>query len=183
MQKTQPSSLYPQTKAPRIADFGIIFSVIICLGIVALGTWLTRYTLATPSPDEGGFFYEWQLANPDFWSRATVWIGFGLHQIFHWIAIWWAQERYEKYQDGMRPANWWALGINVVFVILHYFQTMFFYDGIAQDVPSWTAQFAVIMMLFVILAMENRRRGMFFGKKLNFRAEFYSWIVPNSTPG
>lgn len=176
MQKTVSPSPYPQTKASRIADFGIIFSVLICLGIVALGTWLTRYTLATPGPNEGGFFYEWQLANPDFWSRATVWIGFGLHQIFHWVAIWWAQERYEKYQDGMRPANWWALGINVVFVILHYFQTMFFYDGIAQDVPSWTAQFAVIMMLFVILAMENRRRGMFFGKKLNFRAEFYSWM-------
>ncbi len=172
----QNTSRYPETKAPLIADFGIIFAVVICLGIVAIGTWLLQFTLATPPAGDSGFFYEWKLANPDFWSRATIWIGFGLHQIFHWVAIWWAQERYDKYTDKMRPANWWALGINVVFIIAHYFQTMFFYDAIAQDIPSWTAQFAVIMMLFVIIAMENRRRGIFFGKKLNFRAEFYGWM-------
>ncbi|MDX2140619.1 MAG: hypothetical protein SF123_21230 [Chloroflexota bacterium] len=166
----------PETKAGRIADFGILFSVLICLGIVAMGTWLLRYTLAVPGPNDDGFFYDWQLADPTFWGRASAWILFGVHQIAHWVTIWWAQERYEKYSDKMRPANWWALGINVVFIIAHYFQTMFFYDAIAQDIPSWTAQFAVIMMLFVIIAMENRRRGIFFGKKINFRAEFYEWM-------
>ena len=34
----------------------------------------------------------------------------------------------------------------------------------------------MIMMLFVIIALENRRRGMFFGKKLNFSTEFYGWL-------
>jgi hypothetical protein len=163
-------------KAARIVDFGLVFSLLLCLGIILLGTWLLRYELAVPGPNDDGFFYEWKLANPDFWSRATVWIGFAAHQLAHWITIWWAQEKYGQYSDKLRAANLWAVGINVVFIVLHYLQTMFFYDGIAQDIPSWTAQFAVIMMLFVIIAMENRRRGIFFGRKLNFRAEFYDWM-------
>ena len=166
----------PEVKAKRAVDFGILFAVIICLGIVALGTWLLRYPLeVNPNPGDG-FFYDWQRADPTFWSRATAWIGFALHQIAHWLAIWWAQEKYSNYTDTLRRANWWALGINIFFIILHYLQTLLFYDGIAQDIPSWTAQFTVIMMLFVIIAMENRRRGMFFGRKINFRAEFYDWM-------
>lgn len=169
---------FPQkVDAKRTADFGIIFSVLISLGIIALGTWLLRYELATPPGDDVGFFYEWQLANPTFWNSATAWIAFGIHQLLIWLTIWWAQERSDrKYTGTLKPVNLISLGINVFFIVLHYFQTMFFYDGIAQDLPSWTAQFTVIMMLFIILAMENRRRGIFFGKKINFRKEFYHWL-------
>ena len=62
---------------------------------------------------------------------------------------------------------------------------MYFYDGIAQDLPSWTAQFAVALMLIVILGMENQRRGLFFGRKIGFRARFHrwsaqvSWLLPS----
>lgn len=160
----------------QAADWGIIFAVLVCLGIVALGVWLTRFELAVPPADDVGFFYEWKLAAPTFWSRATIWIGFALHQLLVWFTIWYAREHYDKYSDHLRPVNYWALAINGLFVVLHYLQTAFFYDGIAQDIPSWTAQFAVIMMLFVILAMENRRRGLFFGRKLHFRKEFYRWM-------
>jgi hypothetical protein len=164
-------------KDRQAVDLGIIFTVVICLAIVALGTWLLQYELAEPIPELGGFFYEWQLAEPNFWSRATIWIGFALHQLAVWGTIWWAREKLDrKYTDKLRPVNYWALAINGLFVILHYVQTAFFYDGIAQDIPSWTAQYAVIMMLFVILALENRRRGLFFGRKLKFRQEFYHWI-------
>lgn len=159
----------------QTVNYSIIFSVLVCLGIVALGTWLLRYELAAV-PEGDGFFYDWQLAEPTFWTRATAWIGFAAHQLLIWFTIWWAQERVQKYESSLRPYNYWALAINGIFVILHYLQTVFFYDAIAQDIPSWTAQFTVIMMLFVILAMENRRRGLFFGRKLNFRAEFYDWI-------
>jgi hypothetical protein len=50
-----------------------------------------------------------------------------------------AQRTYSKrdYSSTLRPVNWIALGINFVFIVLHYFQTMFFYDAIAQDIPSW----------------------------------------------
>lgn len=167
----------PDWKARRIVDFGILFSVVISLAIIAIGTWLLQYELEAPDLALGGFHYEWQRADPGFWSRASVWILFGLHQIAHWVTIWWAQEKYQgQYTDKLRAANWWAVGVNVVFIVAHYLQTMFFYDGIAQDIPSWTAQFAVIMMLFVIIAMENRRRGIFFGRKVKFRAEFYDWM-------
>jgi hypothetical protein len=72
--------------------------------------------------------------------------------------------------------NYWALGINAVFCLLHYVQTLFFYDAIAQYVPSWIAQWAVIFMLVVILALENNRRGMFFGKKVPFKQEFIRFL-------
>lgn len=158
-------------------NVGIIFTAIVSLGIIALGTVLMRFELAEPDPALGGFFYEWQLAEPTFWSRATIWIGFGVHQLLIWFTIWWAQERSSRrYTSELKPVNRIALAINAVFVLLHYAQTAVFYDGIAQDLPSWTAQFAVIMMLFVIMMMENRRRGMFFGKKLSFRKEFYDWL-------
>ena len=78
-----------------------------------------------------------------------------------WGTIYWAQERSNrKYTSTLKPFNFIALGINAVFVLSHYAQTAIFYDGIAQDLPSWTSQGAVIMMLFVIMMMENRRRGL-----------------------
>jgi hypothetical protein len=161
----------------RAADYGIVLAVVLCLGILALGTWLAQFELAAPPPDDVGLFYEWKLAEPTFWSRAAVWLGFGLHQVLVWLTIWWAQERSSRqYTDQLKPVNLIALAINTVFIGLHYLQTAFFYDGIAQDIPSWTAQGAVIMMLFVIIIMENRRRGIFFGRKINFRREFYDWL-------
>ncbi|MCA9913760.1 MAG: hypothetical protein KC496_10445, partial [Anaerolineae bacterium] len=166
-----------QIEDRKALDWGIIFTVIISLSIVAIGVWLTNYELAEPDPALGGFFYEWQLANPTFWSRATAWVGFAVHNLLIWGTIYWAQERSNrKYTNTLKPVNMIALGINGVFIVLHLLQTIFFYDGIAQDLPSWTAQFTVIMMLFVIMMMENRRRGMFFGKKLSFRKEFYDWL-------
>ncbi len=166
-----------QIEDRKALDWGILFTVAICLGIVAIGVWLANYELAAPDPEMGGFFYEWQLANPTFWSRATAWVGYALHNLLIWGTIYWAQERSNrKYTGTLKPVNVIALGINAVFIVLHLLQTLFFYDGIAQDLPSWTAQFTVIMMLFVIMMMENRRRGMFFGKKLNFRKEFYDWL-------
>lgn len=166
----------PQWTDRFAVNLGIIFTVVVCLGIVALGTWQTQFELKAPPADDVGFFYEWQLAEPTFWSRATIWIGFALHQLLVWLTIWYAREHYQKYTDRLRPINYWALAINGVFVVLHYLQTAFFYDAMAQDIPSWTAQYAVIMMLFVILAMENKRRGLFFGRKIHFRKEFYRWM-------
>jgi len=173
--------LIPRTDR-QAANFGIIFSVIVSLAIIALGTFLLRFELAVEDPDAPDMFmalafYKWQLADPDFWSRATAWIGFALHNLLVWLTIYWAVEKSSrKYTETLKPVNYWALGINVVFIILHYLQTAFFYDGLAQDIPSWTAQFTVIMMLFIILAMENRRRGLFFGRKIKFRQEFYRWM-------
>ena len=48
--------------------------------------------------------------------------------------------------------------------MLHLIQTQVWYDGLAQDTPVWSSQGSVILMLCAILIMENKRRGMFFGK-------------------
>lgn len=168
---------YPQNVSDRMAlNWGIIFAVLVSLSVFTLGSVLAGFEIAVEPPDNG-FFYEWQLANPVFWSTASAWLLFTFHCLLIWGTIYWAQERSSrKYTDTLKPVNFIALAINAVFIVSHYAQTAIFYDGIAQDLPSWTSQGAVIMMLFVIMMMENRRRGMFFGKKLSFKREFYEWL-------
>jgi hypothetical protein len=168
----------PQSNLPdgkQIVNGGIIFSLIICGAIIALGGWLTQFKLAV-EPANDPLFYEWQLATKTSLGQLTAWLGFAVHQIVIWWTVWYATKHYTKYSDALRPANWWALGLNGVFIVLHYVQTAVFYDGLAQDVPSWTAQFAVALMLIWILAMETPRRGLFFGKKIKFRQAFIAGL-------
>lgn len=156
----------------QVVNGGIIFSILLCIAIVAMGGVLTQFEII-PLPDDG-FVYEWQLLESDSMAQLTAWLGFAVHQLLIWGTIVYAQKNYSKrdYTNKLRPVNWFAIGVNLVFVILHYFQTYFFYDAIAQDIPSWTAQFAVALMLIVILGMENQRRGLFFGKKVPLRKAF-----------
>ncbi len=164
--------LFSRLKGEQIVNWSLIFSVLLCAAIIALGGALSQFEVI-PLPEDG-FVYEWQLAEPTDWGQLTAWLGFALHQVLIWGTIAYAQNRYSKrdYGTALRPVNLWAIGINLVFVVLHYLQTMFFYDGIAQDLPSWTAQFAVALMLIVVLGMENQRRGLFFGRKIGFRKAF-----------
>jgi hypothetical protein len=76
-----------------------------------------------------------------------------------------AQKRGTQYTAGLHPVNLLALGVNAFFIVLHLDQTHIWYDGLAQDVSIWSSQGSVILMLVMILLMENRRRGMFFGVK------------------
>ena len=156
----------------QIVNWSLIFSLLLCAAIVAMGGALSQFEII-PQPDDP-LVYEWQLAEQTAWGQLTAWLGFALHQLLIWGTIYYAQTRYSKrdYSNTLRPVNVWAVAINLVFIILHYLQSLFFYDAIAQDLPSWTAQFAVALMLIVILGMENQRRGLFFGKKVGFRKAF-----------
>ena len=107
----------------------------------------------------------WKLPQPTFWTRLSAWGLYAAHQIAFWGLIYYAQTRVKKYAKGLHPVNLWALGVNAFFIVLHFIQTHIFYDGLAQDTPIWSSQGSVILMLCVILIMENRRRGMFFGRK------------------
>ena len=162
----------PQPDAKQVVNWSILFSVGLCAAIVAMGGVLTQFEII-PHPEDG-FVYEWQLLTPNAMAQLTAWLGFAIHQLLIWGTIYYAQKHYTKrdYQDKLRPVNVTAVLINLVFIILHYLQTMFFYDAIAQDLPSWTAQFAVALMLIVVLGMENQRRGLFFGRKVKFRRAF-----------
>lgn len=123
-------------------------------------------------PDQGASWYYWKLPEPTFWSRLSVWSLYLAHQGAIWACIWWAQKHRPSYTAAFHPINWLMIGINLLFIGLHFVQTYIWYDGLAQDVSIWSSQGAVTVMLILILAMETPRRGLFFGKKVSFRQEF-----------
>jgi hypothetical protein len=147
---------------------GVIFSLVFT-GLI----WLVRGAVPAIEflPDQGASWYYWKLPEPTFWSRATAWSGYLLHQVAIWGLIYTAQKAKTNYTSGLHRFNIFALAINAVFVILHLLQTIFFYDGLAQDVSIWSSQGSVVLMLIMILLMENQRRGLFFGKKVGFLKE------------
>jgi hypothetical protein len=122
-------------------------------------------------PDAGASWYYWKLPEPTFWSRATAWGGYFLHQIALWWLIYRAQSQKLKYTTGLHRINVIALATNAFFIVLHLIQSHIWYDGLAQDVSIFSSQGSVILLLVMVLLMENQRRGLFFGKKLGFLKE------------
>ena len=119
-------------------------------------------------PDQGATWYYWKLAEPTTMSRITSWGFYLAQQFIIWGLIWYAQKHVRKYTPGLHMVNIVALAVNATFVVLHYFQTHIWYDGIAQDVHIFTSQWSVIIMLIWIMLMESRTRGLAFGKKVGF---------------
>jgi hypothetical protein len=161
--------------------FSLLFSVLIWWG----NQFLADTTLL---PDQGASWYYWKLPEPTFWTRATAWGGYLAHQFAFWALIYYAQTRVKKYADGMHRINAIALGVNAFFILLHFLQTQFFYDGIAQDVSIWSSQVSVAILLIWVLLMENRRRGMFWGKSVpvsqkiiqfarKYHGYFFAWAT------
>jgi hypothetical protein len=154
------ATLTPEAK--RTLWGGILFSLIFTGLIWAGGLILRRPDFL---PDQGASWYYWKLPNPTFWSRATAWGGYVLHQLAAWGLILYAQTRVKRYTKGLHRVNLVALGVNALFILLHFVQTQIWYDGLAQDVSIWSSQGSVILMLVMILIMENKRRGLFWGHK------------------
>lgn len=144
---------------------GILFSLIFTGIIFAARPYLPQIDFA---PDTGASHYYWKLPNPTAITRASVWLSYLAHQGFMWYLIWKAQKDELKYSNGLHRINVIALAGNAFFVAWHLVQTVVWYDGLAQDVSIWSSQASVVIMLVFILHMENQRRGIFFGKKLNF---------------
>ena len=148
---------------------GVIFSFLFT-GLI----WLVRPYLIPQIdflPDTGVSWYYWQLPEPNFWTRASAWGLYLAHQIAIWTLIYQGRKQKLKYTKGLHKLNIMALAVNAIFIVLHLFQTAIWYDGLAQDVSIFTSQGSVIVMLVAILLMENQRRGLFFGKKVNFLKE------------
>jgi hypothetical protein len=153
--------------------------------ILALGPYSEGLLL---EPDRGDMWYFWQLQDPTIWTRLAAWVPF----TFHWMAMWFliSRGRSERptYVFGLHSFNLWALAVNAFFILLHIVQTKVFYDGLAQDTHEATSMGSVVIMLFAILLMENRRRGLIFGKKIPFMFEagdtvrryhgyYFSWAI------
>lgn len=147
---------------------GILFSLAFTGFIWWLGPRLDAVQL---TPDQGASWYYWKLPNPTFWTRATAWGFYLLHQFSMWGLIYYGQKHLKKYSSRLRTINYLALGANAFFVLLHMFQTHVWYDGLAQDVSIWSSQISVTILLVWVLLMENNRRGMFFGKPLPISLE------------
>lgn len=126
--------------------------------------------------DTGASHYYWKLPDPSALTRAIAWISYLAHQALMWFLIWKAQRDKLSYTSGLHRVNIIALAGNAAFVIWHLFQTAFWYDGLAQDVSIWSSQWSVIIMLVLILHMENQRRGIFFGKKIQFLSETGTFV-------
>lgn len=120
------------------------------------------------APDRGNWWYYWQLESPTVWTRLSAWIPYTVHIVGMWFLIHQARQVRPRYIFGLHSFNVWALALNAFFILLHIVQTKYFYDGLAQDVHEVTPLASVVLMLFLILLMENGRRGMFFGKPLKF---------------
>lgn len=168
------SDQIPDNKEPKqlTSSWGLWAGIAFCVGYTGL-IFLLKPILPQIdfAPDTGFAHYYWKLPDPTFWSRATAWGGYILHQVTIWGLIYYGQHQKLKYSKGLHPVNIMALGANAVFVLLHLFQTHVWYDGTAQDTHIMTSQGSVILMLVMILIMENQRRGLVFGKKVGFLAE------------
>lgn len=183
---TKPVS--EQTKNPSAYSalwIGIFFSLAFTALIFWAGERLESISLL---PDTGAAWYYWQLPNPTFWSRATAWGFYLLHQFAIWGLIYYAQTRVNRYTSGLHRVNLLALGLNALFILVHFAQSHIWYDGLAQDVSIFSSQGSVIVLLVWVLLMENSRRGMFFGKKLplskrisefakKYHGYFFAWAT------
>ena len=144
--------------------FSLAFSVLIW--------WAGERLAAVPHlPDTGPAWYYWKLPEPTFWSRATSWGFYLLHQFSIWGLIYYAQHNRPRYTTGLHRFNIYALAASAFFISLHFVQTHVWYDGLAQDVSIFTSQGSVIVLLVWVLLMENNRRGLIFGKKLPLKQE------------
>jgi hypothetical protein len=141
-------------------------SVLLTALIMALGPLLAG---VAHLPDQGAAWYFWKLPSPTFWSRFTSWGLYGLHQAAVWVLVALSM-REKKHTGGLTRINVAFLLVNLLFILLHILQTHVWYDGLAQDVPIWSSQFSVIIMLVIMLFMLNPRRGLILGKRFPYSA-------------
>ena len=146
----------------------IAFSIIFTLIVWLLGSNLEPF-VSSLLPDQGATWYYWKLPIRDSTVMLIVWFLYLAHQITVWGLIYWANRNL----SGKPPSktltryNILMLSVNAAFMVLHLVETQLFFDGLAQDVPIWTSQGSVILMLVFVLIIENRRRGLFLGGKVN----------------
>ena len=140
------------------------------------------------APDKGDWWYYGQLPDATVWTRLSAWVPYVLHQVSIWYLISVGQRARPKYVFGLHRFNVAALAVNAFFVLVHIAQTKLFYDGLAQDVHEATSMGSVTLMLFLIILMENRRRGLFMGYKVKqlygvgdavrrYHGYYFSWAI------
>ena len=157
----------------RLLVLGVVGSFVLTGLVWLLGQRLHGIVLL---PDQGASWYYWKLPEPTFWTRASAWAGYAAHQVVSWGLIYYAQTRVRRYTTGLHRVNVVALAANGAFIGLHALQTQVFYDGIAQDVSIFSSQGSVVLLLVAVLLMENKRRGLFFGRRAPISADVVDFV-------
>jgi len=138
-----------------------IFTIVFTALIRSLSLRLQPF-LDSLIPDRGASWYYWKLPIRNLWSMIVVWIFYLGHQFAIWAIIWRANNSAKfitPTTNGLSNYNWTAIGINLFFTVLHLIETQIWFGGLAQDVPIWTSQYSVIIMLVVILIIEKPKKG------------------------
>lgn len=149
---------------------GVVVSVILTAVIGLTAANLSSFQIIGPT--ETAFLYAWQLSEPDAAARLTAWAGYILHNLIVWAVLYFAQREKPRFSPDLRWFNRALIAVNTIFVVLHIFQTQYFYDGLAQDVPEVTALGSVAVMLVIIILLETPRRGLILGRKVRFKDGF-----------
>jgi hypothetical protein len=158
----------PAQELEALVPYRAWWGLAVCGLIIGIIWMLGPYTTFELTPRRFAFDYPWKLPDPTAWTRFSAWSLYALHQVGIWYLIYKAQSMKLRYTNGLHRINLQMFGLNGLFVALHIAQTRLAYDGLAQDVHEGTALASVALMLFVILVMENDRRGLFFGKRVPF---------------
>ncbi|WP_371189368.1 hypothetical protein [Thalassotalea maritima] len=142
--------------------------------------------------DKGATWYFWQRPDPNWLTRLSAWGSFVAHQVFFWWLIYDAKTKKQRgtlnYSHRLQRHNYVALLGNLAFVLWHIIQTSLFYDGLAQDTHVFSGQFAVILLLSLVLVLENKRRGLLFGYRIGwlsnvqylvkeYHGYYFSWAI------
>jgi len=176
-------------KMPHQDTYAVLGGIAATLALT-FAIWMTGPLLkdVVHIEDHGASWYWWQLPERTTMGVFSAWFFYGLHQIAMWGLIYYAQRTKPKYAHKLHNFNWYALGLNGFFCVLHIIQTQLWYDGLAQHVSIWSALASVAVMLIWILLMETPRRGLFFGKKVPFSKKlmyaakkyhgyYFSWAI------
>lgn len=150
-------------KTNKILILSLISSIIFAICIYSFNFLLNDVVLL---PDQGAAWYYWKLPNPTTITRISAWVPYIIHQGLVWYGLYMLTKSKNKTLGEPNKYNYFLLWTNFIFILLHFVQTYVFYDGIAQDVPVFSSQGSVVVMLVIILIMENSRRGLFFGRKV-----------------
>lgn len=148
------------SKLNKILLGSVLIALLLTLVIIVIDPLVSDVSLM---PDTGPKHYYWQLADRNALNMLIVWTMFGL-QLYgniHFIRI-----RQQDKRREFTSVNLQILLFNLLFIIIHFIQSIFGYDGLAQDVSVFSSQYSVILVLVMIILIQVPRRGIIFGKKL-----------------
>lgn len=164
------------TKLNKVFLLSVLVAILSTVAIVFIPNTIENYQGAI-NP-EAAAVYEWKFEIASTAARVTAWGFF----VLHFVVIGFLMKKLKENPGAkgtLSKYNVYLLLANFGFIILHYAHTIVWYDALAQDTPVWSSQGSVVIMLIIVLIMENRRRGLFFGKKIPFPKESTRFFMKN----